>query len=106
MSDNNDLDIAPEEIWELSPGESESEPKSQSLDEENNGNNFDSDEKMDLEEEAPDTSIRHNVGKAVKKKKGLAQREQINKMAAKINNREPELETRKRKAGPALNNDP
>ena len=62
---------------------------------------------MDLEEEAPDTSIRCNAGKAAKKK-GLVQREQINKMADEINNRSPvpETETKKRKAGPALDNAP
>ena len=43
-----------------------------------------SDEDMDLEEEAPDTTIKKKSGK--KQKRGLVMRDQINKAAVELNN--------------------
>jgi hypothetical protein len=101
---SDDDNTTPNEIRALSPGVSDYEPKSQSseLDEETDSDNL-NDEEMDLEEEAPDTGIRRNAGKTAKKR-GLVQRDQINKMAAEINGPGPEPETKKHKAGPAPDN--
>ena len=90
---------------EVLGGQSPSEPKETSLSgsgdkshEEQSVTSEDSEYDMDMEEETPDTTIKKSSGK--KPKKGITVRARINSIAAEIDQPEqPNVETRKRKAG-------